>query len=210
MLPFPVVPKSLEQLQKQANPPSGIGVSEALPWAWFDQLTYDSGATTTLRFFQRVGAGTNMEVAGALSAPQFHEIQGFLLDFQVPPQATAAGLNAWGDVWALLFGSGVAAYGVPRFRFNVSQKTQVDVPLWLVHGGGGMDGFGYALAATAGTDANEYAENAQGPGWPMMGALTIPPTVSFVAEITWPAAVTLSADRDIVLSMYGPLHRRVL
>lgn len=212
MMQWPVTPKSFKALQEEANPPSGQGVSEAIPWVWFDTLTYTSGTTTQLRFFQSTRATTqlsNMPLSGQIQAPQFFEPWFLGLDVLSPPQATA--LSAWLDVWQILLGTGTAGQGGPTATLLLSQKEYLVLPVSYMHGSGGPTGFGWSEASNAATGGAEYANNSiPDGGFPIAGALTIPPTVSFGVVIDWPAALTLSADRDLRLNLVGTLHRKVL
>lgn len=212
MQPWPIIARKLAQLQNMANPPSGSGYSEAVPWVSYDTETYVSTATTELRFFQTTKATrelSNMELAGQYPAPQFFELYGIGLDILTPPQATA--LSASLDVWGAVFGTGTAGQGGPIATVSVSSKEQFQIPLSFLHGSGGPMGFGWSEAANAAASGAEWANNSlPDGGFPISGSILIPPTVGFSVVLDWPAAVTLSADRDLRAYLYGTLHRRIL
>lgn len=207
---FPVIARTLQDLQAKANPPSGSGMMEVVPAFFYDSETYIDNTTTTLRFFattkQNVSL-SNMEAAGQFPAPQFFEPWYFYLDTLVPP--VAARLTAWADTWALVFGDGTTA-GTPYFQFSMSGKSYAIAPLSTLHGTGGLPGsFGYGTT-TADSIAEQASNAAVIPGWCWEDSLLIPPTVGFQFVITWPVAVNITANRQLRVGMSGPHYRRIL
>lgn len=200
---WPIIARSRDGLLNLANPPTGKGLSEAVPWVHYDTETYTSGTTTEITWFQTTKATaqlSNQEIAGAFPSPQFFEPFFTVLDILTPP----ANANALLDVWSILFGTGTAAQGGPTFQLIVSAKEQYRIPMSFLHGSGGPTGFSTRTAV-------EYANNSiPDGGWPMSGSLCVPPTVGFRMNARYPAAVTLTADRALRLSWVGTLHRRIL
>ena len=200
---YPVRARTLKQLAKMSEP-SAVpgGQSEALAWTFFDTATYVSAATTQLTFFTTTRANqqlSNLNGRG-LPTPQYFEIFAFNLDVLTP----AGNSTPIEDTWEILNGTGTAGEGGPTWSFVLADKIVGPFPLRTLQGLGTLRGF-----TTQGT--TEWAQSGNGDGgyW-TDGGIVIPPNQTFTIQLTWPAAVTLSADRDIVASMSGVLHRRVL
>lgn len=205
MLRFPVKARTLADLKRMAQPQAVPGgSSEALVWAFHDTAMYDSGVTTSLTFFSTTRATrnlSNLSPAGTIPDPQFFEIYGFHVDFLI-----AAVTTSILDVQALVFGDGTVDVGGPVFTFTYADKTYGPWALSLLHGTGGVTGFTADQATPA-----EYA-NVSIPdgGFYQDGAIVLAPNQSFSARIDWGAAVTLTADVDVRVTMSGVLHRRVV
>ena len=200
---FPVRARTLRKLAEMAEPTAvSGGQSEALAWCFYDTVVYTSAATTQVTFFTTTRANqqlSNLNGRG-LPTPQYFEIFSFNLDVLTP-----AGNNTpLEDTWEILNGTGTAAQGGPSWQFVLADKNLGPFPLRTMQGLGGLRGF------TTQT-TTEWAQNGDGSGgfWED-GAIVIPPNQTFSIVLTWPAAVTLSADRALVASMSGVLHRRVL
>lgn len=212
---FPVVGRTLAQLKKMASPDAAVrGTSEAIAWTLFDTQTYDDAVTTQLAFFQVTNTDrsiTNMQTGGTLPDPQFFEIYYFGMDVlqQVTSDVTTdVTPGAWDNIQRLMLTS--RAF----WTFTISDKEYGPWPASLLHGSGGVQGFGFAATTVAATSlANQYGLN--GPvdgGYCMDGAIVIPPKVGFRLQLNWPAAVDLLGTVDVELRamMHGVLHRRVL
>ena len=200
---FPVRARTLEQLRQMAEPTVVAGGnSEALAWTLFDTATYVSATTTQLTFFTTSRANqqlTNLN-GGGLPNPQYFEIYFFNLDLLSP----AGNFTPLANTWDIVSGTGVAGVGGPTWSFTLADKVMGTFPLRTLHGLGGVEGF------TTQT-TTEYANNGNGQGtFATDGAVVIPPTQTFSVNLTWPVAVTLSGNLDIVASMTGVLHRRIL
>lgn len=199
---FPVIAKTLGELRAQSQPEGGSGQSEALAWTFYDTAIYSSGVTTELVFFTTSRATrqlSNLNGRG-LPEPQYFEIFYFNLDVLTP----AGNSTPLEDTWEVLNGTGTAAQGGPTWTFILADKQIGPFPLSGLQGLGALTGF-----TTQGT--TEYAQNTDGSGgFCSDGAITIPPNQTFSIVLTWPAAVTLSADRALRVSMTGTLHRRIL
>ena len=210
---WPVIPRSIADLQKLATAPGGRGMSEAVPWVLWSTRTYVDATTLALTFFdQRDAAGIgNMPTAGALPEPQWFEPYYMVADVLAAPQVGDDGASAIVDAWSILFGTGVAAEGSPTFELSLSGKSYGVFPLSFLHGSGGVHGFGWSQAASAGTTSREWQTNSvPDGGWPWNGTPVIAPTVNWDVTCRWPTVVDLSADRDVRLGLLGTLHRRIL
>ena len=206
MIRFAVKARTKAELEKLSKPQAvSGGTSEAVAWAFYDTQIYVSGATTNLAFFQAAPANPqrgNLSPPGALGSPQYFEIYGFFFDVLIPADAASTPTL---DIQQLIFGSGLVNTGAPSFLFTYSSKQYGPWPLSILHGTGGVTGFGNAAAAT------EYANNSLPDGsWYTDGAICLAPNEPFSANITWPVALVLTADIDIRVTMAGVLHRKVV
>ena len=212
---FPVRGRTLGDLKRLANPdPSVRGTSEAIAWTLYDTQLYVDNVTTQLAFFQTTNVDrsiTNMQTGGSLPDPQFFEIYYFgadILQEVTSDVTTDVTPGAWDNVQRLILTS--RAF----WTFTISDKEYGPWPASLLHGTGGVQGFGFAATTVAATSlANQYGLN--GPadgGFCMDGAIVIPPKVGFRLQLNWPAAVQLSGTTDVRIRtvMHGVLHRRVL
>lgn len=205
---FPVRARTLRELAQMAEPQAVKGgQSEALSWIFYDTATYTSAATTELTFFTTTRANrqlSNLNGRG-LPTPQYFEIFSFNLDV-LTPAGTSTPIE---DTWEILNGTGVAGQGGPTWTFILADKQVGPFPLTAIHGLGGLRG-SFTTPTTGAAGA--WAQNGDGSssGYFADGAIVVPPNQTFSVVVTWPAALTLSADRDIRASMCGVLHRRVL
>lgn len=200
---FPVRPRTLRKLAQMAQPQTVEGgQSEALAWILYDTVTYISATTTLLTLFTTARANrflSNLNGNG-LPTPQYFEAYFFGLDILSPP----ADANVWTDVWGIVNGTGTSTQGAPTWEFTLANKQMGPFPLRSLKGLGGVTGFSTRTA-------REYANNDNNNNtFSSDGALVIPPTQTFQVDLRWPAAVTLSANRDLQFWMAGVLHRRVL
>ena len=204
MLRFPVRGRTLADLKKMSKPQTlAGGVSEGIVWAFHDTEPYVTTVTTELVFFKNTKATdqlSNLSPAGMLPADNYFEIYGFMVDMLIPEVATAIA-----DYHQLLFGSGATGEGAPTFEFKHSDKTYGPYALSLLHGTGGVSGYGNVAAAV------EWGNNSiPDGGFYQDGAIMLAPMTTFEAKIRWGAALTLTATKDIRVTMAGVLHRDVL
>lgn len=191
------------------------GQPERIPWTWFDTLSYTSGTTVTLEFFQAVNADknlSNMVAAGQIPSPQFFDLYQCSIAYLIP--VTSSGIvaapTATGAVTDVRNLSNGAA------TFQVASKDYWQGPQLALPCGGGPD----ANVAIAGTYAapnqvqKEFANN----GVPDLrnrysfwGDITLPHNQNFSWKLTWSAPITLLAgNSNIKVWMDGYLYRRVL
>jgi hypothetical protein len=206
MIRFPVKARTKKQLEELSKPQAVPGgASEAVAWAFHDTQPYLTGVTTNLAFFQAAPLNPqrgNLSPPGALGSPMYFEIYGFYFDVLIP---AAAASTPTLDIQQLVFGSGLVNTGAPTFLFTYSSKQYGPWALSLLHGTGGVTGFGNAAAAT------EYANNSMPDGsFFQDGAICLAPNEPFGATITWPVALALTADIDLRVTMAGVLHRKVV
>lgn len=207
MANFPVRPRTLKKLQEMATPQSVPGGnSEAVPWELFSCRTYDSAATTSLRFFDSAPSNPRLgNVGPSLPSPQYFEVFYAYLTIFAIPGATAA----IDDIWLLTHGVGTAGVGTPTWTFTLADKALGPFPLQGLHTRGGVTGGNAGAAATS-----EWGSNAETTGngtFCFDGSLMIPPTQNFSVDIQWPAPVTLAGgDTELCVSLAGVLHRRIL
>lgn len=204
---IPVTPYNRDQLEALANPISAQQ-PEALVWTFWDTLTFTSASTTTLTFFQTVNTDKtlgNIQQQGSLPDPQYFQMFNVGLDVlrDVTTTASAATTGAVDDVQKLV----LTQRG--RAVLTISGKPYMDVPTSFLHCSGGATGFGWAtMTAQAQT---EFANNSiPDGGYNLMGKVVIPPKQAFDITLSWPAAITLTANVSIRVWVAGVLFRRVL
>ncbi|MGE0161059.1 MAG: hypothetical protein AB7T31_16810 [Gemmatimonadales bacterium] len=205
MFTNPVRPRTRAKLAAMAEPSvvSG-GQSEALEWELFDTQLYTSATTTELTFFSAAPANPfigNIAGANGLPTPQYFEVYYFGLDVLRVPGNT----DVLGDLFRIIKGAGGAALqGIPTWSFVLADKQMGPFPLAGLQSMGGITGFSTRTAQEYGNVGNLSSTFCSD------GAIVIPPTQSFRVVMRWPAALTLSANVQIVAQMRGVLHRRVL
>jgi hypothetical protein len=214
MLFLRTVAKTYDDLALQAVP-QNAKQPEVVPAVFYDTQTYTSAATTLLTFFQTGNSDvslSNMPQGGTLPQPQYFEIHRLFLEFLGRPTVSAAAgtipqAGLVDDVNQLLVSG--RGYSI----FSLSSKSFPAIPLSFLGAPGGVqDGvMGVLSGTTAGSasQVKEYGHNANNGGFPVNGQWLIPPSQSFQAVLAWPAALTLTGNVSIRLSMMGNLYRRV-
>lgn len=200
-----------EQLVAMANPRSAQ-IPEAVPWWFYDTQTYTDNSTTQLTFFAATTGNrdlSNLESGGQIPDPNFFAIHYFNADFMsnaagTPYATTGAGgiAGALDDVGRLLLS------GRARFTLTISDKRYGPWPLSVTGGTGAAVGNGWGTFTAEESIQTGY--NALHGGAYIGGKIMIPPKVGFSVVIDWPAAVDLTADYRVRLSMYGVYYRRIL
>lgn len=207
MLKFQVKAETQARLKQLSSPRDVMGgANQGIVWSFHDTATYTSGVTTNLQFFTTARATrqlSNLSPPGSLPEPQYFKVYAFQLDPLVPTD-----YQAFRDVDRLLFGSGAAGEGAPTFQFTLADKVYGPWPLSLLHGTGGAMGH---AGTTVAAESNWLANNSipDGGYW-QDGAICIPPSQNFSAEIVWGAAQTLVANRDLRVTMSGVLYRAIV
>lgn len=187
------------------------GQKEVIGHMWWDTVTYVSGTTTQLTFFNAVRATvdlSNMEVAGQLAAPKAFLLRAPRMFLKQRPEATVAaatGATQTGilDDVAQLMNTGVAT-------FTIGNKQYGQWPLWLLLGGGGPGG----MMQTGDIDVVVQYANFGGPDNRVPYILSKPqfiaPQINFNVVVTWPAALTLAlGDSNLCFGLDGDLIRPV-
>lgn len=191
------------------------GQPERIPWTWFDTLTYTSGTTTTLDFFQAVNADknlSNMVAAGQIPSPQFFDLYQCSIAYLIP--VTSSGIVAAPTATGAV--TDVRNLSNGAVNFQVASKDYWQGPQLALPCGGGPE----AVVSIAGTYAapnqvqKEFANN----GIPDLrnrysfwGDITLPHNQNFLWRLTWSAPITLLAgNTSVKVWMDGYLYRRVL
>jgi hypothetical protein len=197
-------------VEAAATPPSGSS-AEAIWHQLYDTQTYTSGTTTRLVFFQQPSADrtlSNMEQGGALPRPQSLQIHNVCLDvLSILPVTITNAADQTGvlnDLALLIFGSATR----PTWTLFISQKAYGPYSLTTLHSTGGPVGFGWGTMAAA--NNIQFAKNDPAGGWNYRGRVIIPEQVNFSVELNWAAAATLTANKQLRVSLFGVLNRRVL
>jgi hypothetical protein len=203
-----------QQLLAKVTPQSA-NQPEVVPAVMFDTQTYTSATTTLLTFFnggQTDASLSNVPNGGNLPQPQYFEIQRIFMEVLGRPTVSAAAgtIPQAGNIddlnQLLLTGRGYAT-------FTLASKGFPTIPLSFLGAPGGVDqGVMGVLSGTtvaAASQVKEYGHGAANGGFPINGQWIIPPAQSFSATMTWPAALTLTGNLLIRLSLLGNLYRRV-
>jgi hypothetical protein len=210
MPPFAILAQTAAQLAAATTPTSGTDL-EAVPWDMFDTnlTTFATGAgPLNVAFYQTVQTDPtlgNMQMPGALPAPQWLEPAAIACDILSVPSSSVA-TTATG---ALSDTANILKTNTAAFNMKVSQKDYGTFPLMLAHGVGGEMGYGWGAEVSN----FEYANN--GPadgGWWTDGSIIIPSQQNFIVSIITQQGktLTLNATTPIRMNMWGVLHRRVL
>lgn len=198
------------QLVAAANP-QNAGQPEALPWFLYDTQLITSGTTASLTFFQTVQTDKtmgNMESAGQLPDPQYFIVHYVTCDILDPPIASAAGTAA--DLGPINDIDIILKTQRAVWTFTMSNKTYGPFPLTLCHGTGGATGVAVATETAPKAVASGNNGIVGSGGFPVLGALVIPPKVGFNIKVDMAAAPTLSGNLNVRLGLAGVLYRRVL
>lgn len=190
------------------------GQPERVAWAWFDTLTYTSGTTTRLDFFQAVNADktlSNMVAAGQIPSPQFFDLYHCSIAYLIPLVqsgivAAPVATGAYTDVRNLSNGAA---------SFSIANKQYWEGPQLALPCGGGPVGNNNIAGVYAAPNQVQlsYANNGSPDlrnRYNFWGDVTIPANQNFIWSLTWSAPITLSANTAIKVWMDGYLYRRVL
>jgi len=187
------------------------GNIESIGWKWWDTQTYVSGTTTSLTQFFNV-RGTvdlsNMEVAFQLAAPKAFLIRAIRFFVKNRPQVVTTG-TPLPATQAGVFDDVVQLIQTGVFQLTIGNKVYNLEPLWCLTAGGGA----YDIIATGSTSSQSYAQN--GIADPravntLSKPLFIGPQINFTAQITWPAALTLTGGNTaLTVLLDGDLLRPV-
>lgn len=188
------------------------GAKEIVGWTFYDTVTYVSGTTIHLNFFDALRGNialSNMEAAGQIASPQAFFVRAIGWKAVQRPRATtmAATANAQTgiiDDLAQLSNNGA-------FSFTVGQKLYGRYQLWRLPSGGGVLPF----TATGDIDVQvDYANNGVPDArntFSLAQPIFLAPQISFKVEMDWPSgALTLAqGDTKIVAFLDGDLIRPV-
>jgi hypothetical protein len=192
--------------------PSDAQQPEVIPWQLYDTASIATSAAGPFALFTALNADKtlcNMEGPGQLPDPQYFVVHYIACDFLVAPVATALAGEpnaALADVAKILWTCRATV------EVNFGNKRYGPFSLTLCHATGGptFSGYGYGTAAN-GTSAGIVNNGIPGSGgFPVGGALIIPAKMGFDVTIRLGAAATLSATRQVRMSLIGALYRKVL
>lgn len=213
------VAQSYEALVAAVNPRSA-NAPESIPWWFYDTQLYTSAATVQQTFFAATQAArdlSNLPTGGSLPDPNFFGIHYLCADFMQnaagTPYTTTNGIAAAvGNTGALDDVGRLLLSGRARLTLTISDKQYGPWPLSVTGGTGAALGF-MAIAGLTGAgnaQRSDFGYNALHGGAFIGGKIIIPPKVGFQAVIDWPAAVTLTGNYQVRLTMYGVYYRRIL
>lgn len=209
--------KTFGQL-RQSIAPMLPGEPERIPWTWFDTVSYVSGTSTQLDFFQTVQTDRvlgNMQAAGQIPAPMYFDLHhlGIYFDLHVSHFTDAApaaqpAVGALNDLVNLVEGA---------VSLQIAQKEYWSGKVGMCPGGYGPHGqLSIGGSDVAATSSNYIQQGTNGVPdlrnrnnfW---GDITLPHNQNFLVRLNWTAAITLQeGNTPIVVVMDGYLYRRVL
>ena len=193
------------------------GRKETINWTLYDTVSYVSGTSTSLNFFNAIRANTslgNMEVAGQLAAPKAFFLRAWRFYVKFRPRVTVS--NSAGTVQTGVFDDLCQLINTGVLSFTVGSKLYCQFPLWVVTAGAGPQGIIAIVSSASGNATNgviSYAQNGIADPravFSLSKPLFIQPQINFVANLTWSSSVTLaSGDTELQLVMDGDIIRPV-
>lgn len=207
MLPRDIRTKPIGVLASQTRP-TDTRLPEAMPYVLYDTQTYPAAGIAHLDFFQAVqGDKTlgNIEVAGTLAAPQFFDIWSIKLDILSTPSATIA------DTAAGIVNDAELILKAARATWTITlaSKTLGPIPATYLGASGIIRaGFDTGRAAAAGAIIQQLGGIDNG-GFPINGAVTLPPAQRFGFGMDFVPAQAVSGNTLLRVSFHGILYRKV-
>lgn len=192
------------------------GRKETINWTLYDSVTYTSGTSTSLNFFNAIRASTstgNMEVAGQLAAPKAFFLRAWRFYVKFRPRVT---LGTGPGVQTGVFDDLCQLINTGVLSFTVGSKLYCQFPLWVVTAGAGPNGTIVFVSSGNNNATNgviSYAQNGIADPravFSLSKPLFIQPQINFVANLSWSSALTLaSGDTELQLVMDGDIIRPV-
>jgi len=206
--------KSFQELQASITP-TVAGQGERIPYMWYHRVSYVSGTTTTLTFFNATGVKTttNMQLAAAFPSPIYYQLYHLMVYFDIDTSSVEVAASTTNIAGA---GSDIVNLSDGALTLNIAQKDYWVSPIWANPAGAGVNA-STAIAATF-TAESSLSNQIGTLGVPdvrnrncFWGDITIPHTQNFSVVMEWAAAVTLNnGNTDIICALDGYLYRRVL
>jgi len=210
---------SYDALVQAANPGTVNG-PETVPWWFYDTQLYTSATTTTATWFAASQTDLslgNLPIGGTLPDPNFFGVHYMHIDFMQnaagtpylttsAAAATIPNTGAIDDVGRLLLS------GRGRIRALISDKQYGPWPMSVTGGTGAALGFIAVLSGTTlgtASQGQSFGYSAIGGAY-IGGKIILPPRIGFQFIMDWPAALTLTGNYYIRLTLYGVYYRRVL
>lgn len=188
--------------------PADPNLPEAMPYVLFDTQTYPAAGIAHLDFFQAVqGDKTlgNIEVAGTLAAPQFFDIWSIKLDILSSPSATTA------DTAAGIVNDAELILKAARATFTIALASKRLGPIPATYlGASGLvrTAFASGRAGAAGAIVQQL-QGVENGGFPVNGAITLPPAQNFSFGMDFVAGQAVSGNTLLRVSFHGILYRKV-
>jgi hypothetical protein len=198
-------------LEQMANP-QAAGIPECMPWQLYDTQTIATTNTGPFTFFTALNNDktlSNVESAGSFPDPQYFILHYIACDLMQAPAATALANEPQENIKNL---ENILKTNRATVLLNISNKNYGPFSLTACHSTGGSTGFGYGYGTAAnGNSAAAVNNGVPGSGgFPVGGAIVIPPKVNYFVQVAVAAAVTLSASVSCRISLFGVLYRRAL
>jgi hypothetical protein len=187
--------------------PADASLPEALPYVLYDTQTYPlAGQVADLQFFTTVNADktlSNIETPNSLPAPQFFDIHRIFLDFlsAAPVSNAAAPAGVANDIELILKTARMT------FTFTLASKVLGPIPATFLGYSGGASA---QLGTTSAANTAQQANGSDNGGFPVNGAITLPPTQTFRLTASFQSTlVPVSQNTLLRVSFLGVLYRKV-
>lgn len=199
--------------QYRVNQPGQLEINY---WPLYDIITYAQAGQTSLTFFQNpIGQGgktiadTNMELAGQLPAPQKFMVLSVHIELYPPALVGRSGTAATGIATNANDVQEVMQSG--SLEVSVGNKTYVEqAPLGMFPQSFGLSGLAALAGQGAVADVINITDYARVSGVPFnVIPFVIPTSQNFVARMTWPTTIGITADTRIGVRLGGFLYRSV-
>lgn len=196
-------PEPIGLWQQQSTPTAQE--PEVIPYVFYDTQAYPAaGLAGALNYFANVNADatlSNMQTAGSLPNPQWFKVYKVFVDILAIPTAAGAATAA-GPINDIEL---ITKSARATLTFSMANKTYGPWPLTFFGSSGGVQNAVIeTLAAAAIYSAGSLRDNG---GFPVNGAVIIPPQVNFSWQLNGVNTIAISAQTQIRISMLGLLAR---
>jgi len=205
-----VQPLNWKDIQQRVAPQSPEGV----PWWLYNTQTYTDNASTKLTFFTATDSNedlTNLPSGGVLPADQCLFIHNIYIDYFLAAGTAFVTAGAGAAVTGVVDDIGLLHLG-GRGRLLLKIRSK-DYGPWPISAFQGLGSLNMVINGTQAAGADlQAATNAQGVGsgrGALGGAIVIPPQTSFQVSLLWPAAINLTADYRVRVTLHGALYRNI-
>lgn len=214
MITIPWSPPLTKQQLENIAYPELASQPEVVPWQLYDTQSIANGGGGPFTFFVNQNNDktlSNMEGPGQLPDQQYFQIFYIAADFLQVPTATPLANE---PNQALANVENILKTCRATMSINLANKNFGPWSLMTAHSTGGatFSGYGYGTAANGNSSGVVNNGIPGSGGFPLSGALVIPPKNGFFLTISFAPGVTatLSATVQLRMSLVGNLYRRVL
>lgn len=206
---YPIRALTYEALADAARP-SVAGQPEAYAATLYDTQTFVDNTTTTLRFFGAVQTSEqlgNLEQASQLPAGNWFAIEYIRIDAWTALAVSTAAGGVVGDLDDL---ARIFLTGRPSLKLTYNSKPYGPYPAsQALASSGGISTF--AIGTFTAEEQVQFAQaDPQASGIFVGGSIVLMPLTAFFVDVTWAAAVDVTADWRIRVNLIGTRYRPVV